>query len=137
MCEAKISLQIIVLGYKINNGANKMASVYEIVEKANKTGKIEKGTNEVTKAVERGTAKMVVIAADVELLTSIIKTKDVIHEKTLMSLVWRDIDSQKFDNVVQTAMKAGRISRHYEHPSKKTQDGGKIIGVFYKYTGPK
>lgn len=43
-----------------------MASVYEIVEKARKTGKIEKGTNEVTKAIERGTAKMVVIAKDVE-----------------------------------------------------------------------
>ena len=43
-----------------------MASIYEIIEKASKTGKIEKGTNEVTKAVERGTAKMVVVAADVE-----------------------------------------------------------------------
>lgn len=43
-----------------------MVSVYEIVEKARKTGKIEKGTNEVTKAVERGTAKMIVIATDVE-----------------------------------------------------------------------
>ena len=42
-----------------------MDSVYEIVEKAKKTGKIEKGTNEVTKSVERGTAKLVVIAADV------------------------------------------------------------------------
>ena len=43
-----------------------MASVYEIVEKARKTGKIEKGTNEVTKAVERGTAKLVVVAKDIE-----------------------------------------------------------------------
>ncbi|MFH1248552.1 MAG: ribosomal L7Ae/L30e/S12e/Gadd45 family protein [archaeon] len=43
-----------------------MDSVYEIVEKARKTGKIEKGTNEVTKAVERGTAKIVVIADDVQ-----------------------------------------------------------------------
>jgi len=43
-----------------------MASIYETIEKARKTGKIEKGTNEVTKAVERGTAKMVVIAKDVE-----------------------------------------------------------------------
>jgi len=42
-----------------------MASIYETIEKARKTGKIEKGTNEVTKAVERGTAKMVVIAKDV------------------------------------------------------------------------
>jgi len=39
---------------------------YEIVEKAKKTGKIDKGTNEVTKAIERGTAKLVVYASDVE-----------------------------------------------------------------------
>ena len=39
---------------------------YEIVEIARKTGKLDKGTNEVTKAVERGTAKLVVIAEDVE-----------------------------------------------------------------------
>jgi large subunit ribosomal protein L7Ae len=40
--------------------------VYQILEKAKRTGKIEKGTNEVTKAIERGTAKLVVYAADVE-----------------------------------------------------------------------
>lgn len=39
---------------------------YSIVEKARKTGKVEKGTNEVTKAIELGTAKLVVYAADVE-----------------------------------------------------------------------
>ncbi|MBU0760402.1 MAG: ribosomal L7Ae/L30e/S12e/Gadd45 family protein [Nanoarchaeota archaeon] len=39
---------------------------YSIVEKAKKTGKVEKGTNEVTKAVELGTAKLVVYASDVE-----------------------------------------------------------------------
>jgi large subunit ribosomal protein L7Ae len=49
-----------------NNNKNKMASIYDTVEKARKTGKIEKGINEVTKAVERGTAKLVVIASDVE-----------------------------------------------------------------------
>src|SRR6185503_18739963 len=43
-----------------------MADIYGIVERARKTGKIEKGTNEVTKAIERGTAKLVVYAADVE-----------------------------------------------------------------------
>lgn len=40
--------------------------IYQIVEKARKTGKVEKGTNEVTKAIERGTAKLVVYASDVE-----------------------------------------------------------------------
>ena len=43
-----------------------MADVYSIIEKARKTGKIEKGTNEVTKAIERGIAKLVVYASDVE-----------------------------------------------------------------------
>jgi len=42
-----------------------MADIYNIVEKARKTGKIEKGTNEVTKAIERETAKLVVYASDV------------------------------------------------------------------------
>lgn len=37
---------------------------YEAIEAANKTGKIKRGTNEVTKAVERGKAKLVVVAQD-------------------------------------------------------------------------
>jgi large subunit ribosomal protein L7Ae len=38
---------------------------YEAVEVARTTGKIRKGTNEVTKAIERGVAKLVVYAKDV------------------------------------------------------------------------
>ena len=48
-----------------------MAEVKEIVDKvleaievAKATGKIKKGTNEVTKALERGTAKLVAVAGD-------------------------------------------------------------------------
>ena len=37
----------------------------EAIEVAKATGKIKKGTNEVTKAVEKGTAKLVAIAKDV------------------------------------------------------------------------
>jgi len=40
--------------------------VYEAVRKARETGKIKKGTNETTKACERGIAKLVVIAEDVD-----------------------------------------------------------------------
>lgn len=43
-----------------------MASIYDIVEKASKTGKVDKGVNEVTKAVERSVAKLVVIALDID-----------------------------------------------------------------------
>ncbi|ACS89485.1 50S ribosomal protein L7Ae [Thermococcus sibiricus MM 739] len=38
----------------------------EAVEIARDTGKVRKGTNETTKAVERGQAKLVVIAEDVD-----------------------------------------------------------------------
>ena len=38
---------------------------YELVEKARDNGKISKGTNEATKQVERGQAKLVVMAEDV------------------------------------------------------------------------
>ena len=38
---------------------------YNIIEQARKTGKIDKGSNEVTKAVELGVAKLVVCAKDV------------------------------------------------------------------------
>ncbi|MEM2878699.1 MAG: 50S ribosomal protein L7Ae [Candidatus Hadarchaeales archaeon] len=39
---------------------------YEAVEQARETGKIRKGTNEATKAIERKQAVLVVIAEDVE-----------------------------------------------------------------------
>ena len=39
--------------------------VYEAIEVARTTGKIKKGTNEVTKAIEKGTAKIVAYAKDV------------------------------------------------------------------------
>jgi len=37
----------------------------QAVEHARTSGKIKKGTNEVTKSIERGTAKLVIIAKDV------------------------------------------------------------------------
>lgn len=39
--------------------------IYEAVEVAKATGKLRKGTNEVTKAIEKGEAKLVVTAKDV------------------------------------------------------------------------
>ncbi len=39
---------------------------YEVLQVARDSGKIKKGTNETTKAIERGVAKFVVIAEDVE-----------------------------------------------------------------------
>ena len=39
--------------------------VYEAIETAKATGKLKKGTNEVTKAIEKGEAKLVITAKDV------------------------------------------------------------------------
>jgi large subunit ribosomal protein L7Ae len=41
-------------------------AVYEAVRLAKQSGKVRKGTNETTKAIERGTSRLVVIAEDVE-----------------------------------------------------------------------
>jgi len=41
-------------------------AAYEALQIAAKTGKVKKGANETTKAVERGQAKLVVIAEDVD-----------------------------------------------------------------------
>lgn len=43
--------------------ANKILQTLEL---ARNTGKVKKGTNETTKAIERGSAKLVVIAEDVQ-----------------------------------------------------------------------
>ncbi len=40
--------------------------VYDTIEKISRKGKLAKGVNEVTKAIERGLAKLVVIATDVD-----------------------------------------------------------------------
>jgi len=86
---------------------NKM-DVYTIVEKARKTGKIEKGTNEVTKAIERGTAKFVVYATDVE-------PKEIVQHIPLLckekGIVCKEVDSkQKLGIAVGIPVSASSIA---------------------------
>ena len=40
--------------------------IYQIVERTRDTGRLRRGTNEVTKLVERGEAKLVVMSEDVQ-----------------------------------------------------------------------
>ncbi len=46
--------------------ADLVSPIYEALRVAQQTGKVKKGTNEVTKAIERGISKLVIIAEDVE-----------------------------------------------------------------------
>jgi len=65
---------------------------YNLIEKAKKTGKIEKGTNEVTKAVELGTAKFVAYAADVEPKEIVAHLPVLCQEK---GIPFAEVDSKK------------------------------------------
>lgn len=69
-----------------------MVDIYSIVEKARRTGKVEKGTNEVTKAIERATAKLVVYAADVE-------PKEIVQHIPLLckekNILCKEVDSKQ------------------------------------------
>ena len=69
----------------------------------------------VFKAVGRST-----IAADVDLVIDIVRTRKWITEKQLLSLVWRDIDSNKLDNVLATCIRSGKVRRSYEGPKGET-----------------
>jgi len=72
---------------------------YSIVEKARKTGKIDKGVNEVTKAIERGTAKMVVIASDTN-------PKEIIQHIPALCKE-KSIECQEVDNRQKLGIAAG------------------------------
>ena len=46
--------------------ADLVSPIYEAIRVAQQSGKVKKGTNEVTKAIERGISKLVIVAEDVE-----------------------------------------------------------------------
>ena len=86
---------------------NKM-DAYSLIEKVKKSGKIEKGTNEVTKAIERGTAKFVAYAADVE-------PKEIIQHIPLLckekKIPCKEVDSkQKLGIVVGLPVPASSVA---------------------------
>jgi len=66
--------------------------IYHLLDKIKKSGKIEKGINEVTKAVERGIAKLVVYAEDVD-------PKEIVQFLPLLckekGVVCKSVDSKK------------------------------------------
>ena len=60
--------------------------ILEIVEAARETGKIRKGINEATKAIERGIAKAVVIADDTDPPEVIMHLAPLCNEKKVQLL---------------------------------------------------
>ncbi len=65
---------------------------YETIELAKKSGKVKKGTNEVTKVIERGTAKLVVVAKDSSPKEIIMHLKPLCEEKNISFV---EVDSKE------------------------------------------
>jgi predicted HTH transcriptional regulator len=53
------------------------------------------------------------LSGDVANVLQIIKTNRKISEKRLMSVVWRDLDASKFDTVIDTLVKTGKVTRNF------------------------
>jgi len=68
------------------------------------------------------------ITPDVALVMQVVQRAKIISEKQLMSLIWRDVDDRKFDNVMNTCIKAGNIQREYRGPKGQP-------GVWYHWKG--
>jgi len=86
----------------------KNEDIYSIIEKARRTGKIEKGTNEVTKAIERGTAKLVVYSTDVD-------PKEIVQHIPLLckekNILCKEVDSkQKLGIAVGISVAASSVA---------------------------
>ena len=54
------------------------------------------------------------VTAEVDTVMALIKQHKTISEKQLLSIVWRDMDALKFENVVKTAIKTGKVKRQYK-----------------------
>lgn len=66
------------------------------------------------------------VTADVDMVRNIIQTHRNISENALLQMVWRDIDSKKFDTVIHTILRSGEISRTYKGPKGEK-------GIYYQW----
>lgn len=67
-------------------GKQMSEKAYELVELAKRTGQIKKGTNEVTKALERGKAKAVIVAEDASPKEIIMHIPLIAEEKQILCI---------------------------------------------------
>ena len=66
------------------------------------------------------------ITADVDMVRNIITTYKCIGENNLLQMVWRDIDSKKFDTVISTILRSGEVKRLYQGPKGEK-------GIYYTW----
>ena len=92
---------------------NKLVLEWHHVEKAMREIKqIEYLMGSAFKAIGRSE-----VSGEVDAVFQIVKTFKVIEEKQLMKMIWKDIDTNKFDNVMGTALKTGMVKRDFKGPN--------------------
>ena len=64
------------------------------------------------------------LSPDVNTVLVEIQTRKAVSEATLLQIMWRDVDAKKFDNVIETAIRTGKVRRDFSGP-----DGQR--GVWY------
>ena len=57
------------------------------------------------------------VSPDVDAVMREIEVRKVISERKLLQIVWRDIDSKKFDNVIETIIRTGKVRRQFKGPN--------------------
>jgi hypothetical protein len=73
-------------------------------------------------AAERGMANSFravgksMVSSEIDTILQLVRNRKWIEEKELMTIVWKDMDSYKFDNIIETAMRTGRVKRSYMGP---------------------
>jgi len=68
------------------------------------------------------------ITSDVEKVRALIERYKIISERVLMQLIWRDIDSNKFENVISTILRGGLARRDTVGPKGEA-------GIYYYWMG--
>jgi hypothetical protein len=66
------------------------------------------------------------VTVETDMITKIVKNAGWIKEEDLLSMVWRDMDARKFDNVVNTARRSGKIIRKFKGPAPAN-----AVGIWY------
>jgi len=103
--------------------SNSLLVDWEMIEKAiSEIEEVEYQMGNAFKAIGKS-----VITSETDTVLQIIKARKCIDEKMLMSMVWRDIDSNKFDNVIDTAVRSGKVRRNFKGPKGEP-------GVWYYWT---
>jgi hypothetical protein len=105
--------------------SDKMILTWEIIEEAIKEiEEVELQMGNVFKAIGKSN-----VTSEVDMVLQLVKTRKWITEKQLMTMIWRDVDSEKFDNVIQTAMRTGKVKRVFRGPKNETGD------IWYVWAG--